>query len=129
MKTIICLLSSLLISASAFAHENPDRIGKCFVVDGKNITEGCIVASGGGAGGMYTLLTIGEKEYLIEESTMDPNSEYRSISMGGDSDELLEAKEYYRDKKTKKELKEYKEGAWLCYKQLSGKMDACYRTQ
>ncbi|MDN8247141.1 hypothetical protein QZK48_11430 [Acinetobacter baumannii] len=129
MKTIICLLSSLLISASAFAHENPDRIGKCFVVDGKNITEGCIVASGGGAGGMYTLLTIGEKEYLIEESTMDPNSEYRSISMGGDSDELLEAKEYYRDKKTKKELKEYKEGAWLCYKQVKGKMDACYRTR
>ncbi len=52
MKTITCLLSSLLISAAAFAHENPDRIGKCFVVDGKNITKGCIVASGGGAGGM-----------------------------------------------------------------------------
>lgn len=128
MKTIICLLSSLLISAAAFAHENPDRIGKCFVVDGKNITEGCIVASGGGAGGMYTLLTIGEKEYLIEESTMNPDGEKRSISMGGDSDELLEAKEYYRDKKTKKELSEYKEGAWLCYKQVNGKMDACYRT-
>lgn len=128
MKTIICLLSSLLISAAAFAHENPDRIGKCFVVDGKNITKGCIVASGGGAGGLYTLLTIGKKEYLIEESTMNPDSEERSISLGGDSDELLEAKEYYRDKKTKKELKEYKEGAWLCYKQVNGKMDACYRT-
>lgn len=82
MKTIICLLSTILVSISAIAHENPDRIGKCFVVDGKNSTKGCIVASGGGAGGMYTLLTIGEKEYLIEESTMNPDSEERSISMG-----------------------------------------------
>ncbi|WP_228138760.1 hypothetical protein [Acinetobacter sp. LMB-5] len=98
-------------------------------MDGKNVTKGCIVASGGGAGGMYTLLTIGEKEYLIEESTMNPDIEERSISMGGDSDELLEAKEYYRDKKTKKELKEYKDGAWLCYRQVGGKMDACYRTR
>lgn len=47
--------------------------------------------------------------------------------MGGDSDELLEAKEYYRDKTTKKEFKDYKEDAWLCYKQVKGKMDACYR--
>lgn len=129
MKTIICLLSSLFISVAAFAHENPDRIGQCFVVDRKNISKGCIVSSGGGAGGMYTLLTIDEKEYLIEESTQNPDSEERSISMGGDSDELMEAKEYYRDNKTKKELTKYKEGAWLCYKQVNGKMDACYRTR
>lgn len=129
MKTIICLISSILISTSAIAHENSDRIGKCFVVDGENITKGCIVSSGGVAGGMYTLLTIGEKEFLIEELTMNPDSEERSIAMGGDSDELLEAKEYYRDKKTKKELTAYKEDAWLCYKQVNGKMDACYRTR
>ncbi|PUV05593.1 hypothetical protein DCD77_08240 [Acinetobacter baumannii] len=129
MKTIICLLSSLLISASALAHENPDRIGKCFVVDGKNITKGCIISSGGGAGGMYTLLTIGEKEYLIEESTMNPDSEDRSISMGGDSDDLLEAIEYSRDFKTKKVIKNFKMNSWSCFKQIKGKLDVCYRTR
>lgn len=129
MKTIICLLSSLLISAAAFAHENPDRIGKCFVVDGKNITKGCIISSGGGAGGMYTLLTIGEKEYLIEESTMNPDSEDRSISMGGDSDDLLEAIEYSRDFKTKKVIKNFKMNSWSCFKQIKGKLDVCYRTR
>lgn len=129
MKTITCLLSSLLISAAAFAHENPDRIGKCFVVDGKNVTKGCIVASGGGAGGMYTLLTIGEKEYLIEESTMNPDSEDRSISMGSDSDDLLEAIEYSRDFKTKKVIKNFKMNSWSCFKQIKGKLDVCYRTR
>jgi hypothetical protein len=127
MKTIICLLSSLLISVAAFAHENPDRIGQCFVIDGKNIAKPCIVSSGGGAGGMYTLLTIGEKEYLIEESTMNTDSEERSISMGSDSDELLEAVNYYRDGKTKKVIKNYKDDSWSCYSQIKAKLDACYR--
>lgn len=129
MKTIICLLSSFLISSMVIAHENLERIGQCFVADGKNITKACVISSGNMAGGKYTLLTLGEKEYLIEESTVNLESQECSISMGGDSDELLEAKEYYRDKNTKKELKEYKEGAWLCYKQVNGKMDACYRTR
>jgi len=116
-----------VISVQVFAHENPDRKGQCFAVEGKNITKLCVVSSGGGAGGMYTLLTIGEKEYLIEESTMNTDSEERSISMGSDSDELLEAVNYYRDGKTKKVIKNYKDDSWLCYSQIKGKLDACYR--
>ncbi|QWZ59892.1 hypothetical protein I6L28_15120 [Acinetobacter pittii] len=127
MKTIICLLSSFLISAIAFAHENSDRIGKCFVPNGKNITSPCVISSGGGAGGMYTLLTIGETEYLIEESTMNPDSDKRSIAMGSDSDDLLEAVDYSRDFKTKKVIKNFKSDSWSCYKQIKGKLDICYK--
>ncbi len=105
-----------------FAHENPDRIGKCFVPNGKNITKSCVVSSGSGAGGLYTLLTIGETEYLIEESTMNPDSEKRSIAMGSDSDDLLEAVDYSRDFKTKN-----KSDSWSCYKQTKGKLDVCYK--
>ncbi|HBI2447027.1 TPA: hypothetical protein KZJ30_003928, partial [Acinetobacter baumannii] len=122
MKTITCLLSSLLISAAAFAHENPDRIGKCFVVDGKNVTKGCIVASGGGAGGMYTALKIGKQNFLVEESTMNPDSEERSIVMGKDSDHLMDAVDYSRDFKTKKVIKTYKDDSWSCFKQIKGKL-------
>ncbi|MGK7250979.1 hypothetical protein ACSNOU_18160 [Acinetobacter oleivorans] len=127
MKTIICLLSSLLISSVVIAHENLERIGQCFVADGKNITKACVISSGNVAGGKYTLLTIGEKEYLIEESTVNLESQERSISMGSDSDELLEAVDYYRDGKTKKVIKNYKDDSWSCYSQIKGKLDVCYR--
>ena len=126
MNKILIMLTAV-ISVQVFAHENPDRKAQCFAVEGKNITKPCVVSSGGGAGGMYTLLTIGEKEYLIEESTMNTDSEERSISMGSDSDELLEAVNYYRDGKTKKVIKNYKDDSWLCYSQIKGKLDACYR--
>jgi hypothetical protein len=127
MKTIICLLSSLLISSVVIAHENLERIGQCFVADGKNITKACVISSGNVAGGKYTLLTIGEKEYLIEEPTVNLESQERSISMGSDSDELLEAVDYYRDGKTKKVIKNYKDDSWSCYSQIKGKLDVCYR--
>lgn len=126
MKKILGLLILLTASASIFAHENPDKIGKCFEVRGKNITTSCIISSGGGAGGMYTALKIGKKEYLIEESTMNPDAEERSFSLGLNSDSMLKAQEYYRDAKTKQVIKTYKSGSWFCSKQINGKLDVCY---
>ncbi|MEG2750142.1 MAG: hypothetical protein RR939_12240, partial [Acinetobacter sp.] len=82
MKKTLGLLLILTASVSIFAHENPDKKGKCFEVSGKNITTSCLISSGGGAGGMYTALKIGKKEYLIEESTMNPDAEERDFSLG-----------------------------------------------
>ncbi|MFX4955790.1 hypothetical protein ABTC33_17930 [Acinetobacter baumannii] len=127
MKTITCLLSSVLISTLTFAHENPDSKGQCFIVDGKNITKPCIVSSGGGAGGMYTALKIGNQNIHIEESTMNPDSEERSIAMGKDVDHMQDAEEYYRDGVSKKIIKTYKDGSWFCNKQVKGKLDVCYK--
>ncbi|HEC0323204.1 hypothetical protein ABTI07_03580 [Acinetobacter baumannii] len=128
MKKVLVMLVAFF-TVQAFAHENPDSKGQCFVVDGKNITKSCIVSSGGGAGGMYTALKIGSQNIHIEESTMNPDSEDRSISMGGDSDDLLEAIEYSRDFKTKKVIKNFKMNSWSCFKQIKGKLDVCYRTR
>lgn len=127
MKTTICLLGSIFLTSAAFAHENPDRKGQCFVVDGKNITKPCVVSSGGGAGGMYTALKIGKQNFLIEESTMNPDSEERSIVMGKDVDHFMDAVEYSRDFKTKKVIKNFKSDSWSCYSQIKGKLDVCYR--
>ncbi|MER8075383.1 hypothetical protein [Acinetobacter pittii] len=129
MKTTICFLGSIFLTSAAFAHEYPDVKGQCFVVDGKNIPKPCIVSSGGGAGGMYTALKIGKQNFLVEESTMNPDSEERSIVMGKDVDHLMDAVDYSRDFKTKKVIKIYKDDSWSCYKQIKGKLDACYRTR
>lgn len=128
MKKVLVMLAAC-ISVQAFAHENPDRKGQCFIVDGKNITKPCIVSSGGGAGGMYTALKIGKQDFLIEESTMNPDSEDRSIAMGKDVDNMMDAEEYYRDDNSKKVVKNYKDGSWFCNKQIKGKLDVCFKTR
>ncbi|AMX20347.1 hypothetical protein IEC338SC_3236 [Acinetobacter pittii] len=128
MKKVLVMLAAC-ISIQAFAHENPDRKGQCFIVDGQNITKPCVVSSGGGAGGMYTALKIGKQNILIEESTMNPDSEDRSIAMGKDVDHMLDAEEYYRDGISKKVIKTYKEGSWFCNKQIKGKLDVCFKTR
>ncbi|HGU9765499.1 TPA: hypothetical protein ACNFOO_000949 [Acinetobacter baumannii] len=128
MKKVLVMLAAC-ISVQAFAHENPDRKGQCFIVDGKNITKPCIVSSGGGAGGMYTALKIGKQNFLIEESTMNPDSEGRSIAMGKDVDNMMDAEEYYRDGNSKKVVKNYKDGSWFCNKQIKGKLDVCFKTR
>ncbi|MEN8406049.1 hypothetical protein [Acinetobacter seifertii] len=125
-KILIMLVAG--ISVQAFAHENPDSKGQCFIVDGKNITKTCVVSSGGGAGGMYTALKIGKQNYHIEETTMNPDSEERSIAMGMDLDHMMDAKEYYRDGNSKKVIKTYKDGSWFCNRQIKGKLDVCYKT-
>ncbi|ENW08763.1 MULTISPECIES: hypothetical protein [Acinetobacter] len=126
MKKTLGLLLAMTASTSIFAHENPDRKGKCIEVNGKNIPTKCVISSGGGAGGMYKALKIGDKEYLIEENTMNPDAEERSISLGRNADTLQDAKEYYREAKTKQVIKTYKDGAWFCTKQIKGKLDVCY---
>lgn len=121
------MILTAFISVQTFAHENADRKGQCFVVDGKNITKPCVVSSGGGTGGLYTALKIDKQKFLIEESTMDPDSDERPIFMGKDGDHVMDAVYYYRDGKTKKVIKNYKDDSWSCYSQIKGKLDVCYR--
>lgn len=88
-----------------------------------------VVADTQGAGGMYTALKIGKQNFLIEESTMNPDSEDRSIVMGKDVDHFMDAVEYSRDFKTKKVIKNFKSDSWSCYSQIKGKLDVCYTTR
>ncbi|KJV40993.1 hypothetical protein [Acinetobacter brisouii] len=124
MKKILIVLS--FVSASAFAHENPDIKGKCMIVDGVNKVVPCKVSTGGGAGGMYTAYKIGKKEILVEESTMCKNGEATcDTTMGTNPDKLMPAQNYYRAYKTKKVINKPKEKDWYCTRQIKGKLDAC----
>jgi hypothetical protein len=47
-------------------------------------------------------------------------------SWGKDADSLEDSVGYFRDKNTKKVIPKYKDGAWVCEKQVKGKMNVCY---
>ncbi len=125
MKSLIAI-SLLFVSISAFAHENPDQKGQCLIVSGKNTPQSCVISSGGGAGGMYTILNVNKKQYHIEESTMCEDDCW--IGLGNDIERMKDASQYYLDAKTKKIVKEPKPNSpfWNCYKQVRGNLNVCY---
>lgn len=123
MKILIAI-GLLVVSAFAMAHDNDDLKGQCFIVNGNNKSKPCVVSSGGGAGGMYTILRFNNKNYHIEESTMCDSD--CGAWLGSDIEHMKEAKQYYLDAKTKKPIKDPNYRSWFCYKQLSGNLNVCY---
>ncbi|NNP71301.1 hypothetical protein A7P53_00135 [Acinetobacter defluvii] len=128
MKSIYCLLG-LCIFGTAYAHESPDSKGLCAeVIKGKlQPAQKCIISSGGGAGGMYTILKYGKSKLHIEESTMCPEYDTKGcgIAVGRDLDHMSDGQDYYRDKKTGKITEKY-ENNWSCLKTTNHKIDVCY---
>ena len=125
MRKIIIVLGALL-SGSVFAHDYPSEIRKCFIADGANQVQKCTLDSGGGAGGTYVHLTMGKRTFLMEESNMCEELGECWKVMGKDADSLEDSVGYFRDKNTKKVISKYKDGAWVCEKQVKGKMNVCY---
>lgn len=130
MKKILVLFSSLFLSMTLYAHENPDRKGLCAYVVKNKITQAkkCVISSGGGAGGTYTVLNFGKANVHIEETTMCPEFDTKgcSPSIGRNLDDLKDGERYYRDYKTGNIIKSYKDGNWWCVKRKDKKLDACY---
>lgn len=126
MKVFNCLLISFLISFNTFADQKFLYKGRCFVVDGKNITKPCLVSESGSAERYQTTLILPDASYyILQEKITVPDGEDLTYSLGEKSDELLEAEIYPRDFKTKKVSKDYKNDAWSCIKQVKGKLDIC----
>lgn len=67
MKIFVFFLV-FLCSVIAYARPNPDKVGVCYLFKGNELKDRdvCVVAEGGGAGGMYTNLYFKGKEYLFE---------------------------------------------------------------
>lgn len=130
MKKIILISLGLLLNCTAIAHENPDIKGVCAnVVNNKLIqAKKCVISSGGGAGGMYTVLNFGKTKVHIEESTMCPEYDTKGCnpSVGRTVEDLEDGQRYYRDYKTGNIIKSYKDGNWSCAKRNDKKVDACY---
>lgn len=101
MKSLIAI--NLCLCRSQRLHMRiQDRKGQCLIVR-ENSPQPCVISSGGGAGGMYTILNINKKQYHIEESTMCEDD--CGISLGSDLNHMKDASHYYLDAKTRKLLK------------------------
>lgn len=125
MKTIICLISFILMSSTTLADQKFLYKGQCFVVDGKNITRPCLVSESGSAERYQTTLILPDAAYyILQEKITVLDGEDLIYSLGKKSDELLEAEIYPRDFKTKKVSEDYND-AWSCIKQVKGKLDIC----
>ncbi|EPF74654.1 hypothetical protein [Acinetobacter rudis] len=131
MKKLV-LLATICITGIVYAHEFPDAKGLCAdVVDDKLQTaQKCVISSGGGAGGMYTILQYGKSKVHIEESTMCPEYDTKGCDIGvSKNDKILgkgNSESYYlRDYKTGKITKSDK-GNWTCVKTSNNKINTCY---
>lgn len=109
MKWILPFTLTIL-STSSFAYKTTDYSGKCFTVDEKK-AESCSIQRGVSSGGGFVYLELGQKEYLIEQSTSCGGN--CKPYLGTTPEDVLPAKRY-------------KKGQWDCYKQESGKMNICY---
>lgn len=109
MKWILPLAFTIF-STSSFAYKITDYSGKCFTVN-ENKTESCLIQRGVSPGGGFIYLEVGQKEYLIEQSTTCGGN--CKPYLGTTPEDVLPAKKY-------------KKGQWDCYKQERGKLDLCY---
>lgn len=112
------------VSTCAVAHQNPDKVGQCFSVDGDQSTHPCLIKSGGGVGGIYLDLQFNNKEYLLEKSkTCGGNC---LPHLGTIPEDVKEATRYFRSFKDKKVVQSKNSNTWTCYKQNKGKLDVCF---
>lgn len=118
------------ISMQSFAHDNPDQKTTCYLFQNNKLKskQSCIMSSGGGAGGMFTILKMCKKSYHFETSTM--SQEYPTFYYETDT-ETKNVTEYSRDSKTLRilsdaQLDKAKEPLW-CYKTQDKKLDICYK--
>lgn len=132
MKKLIALLTTqvfvIAMSLPAQAWTNPDQSGTCFFFSGNKLKSktSCTISSGGGAGGMYTILKVRGKTYNFETETM---SENHNTTYKG-----KRVQEYSRHAKSYAVLKN--EAAVLsaansnnllyCYRTSDKKLDICY---
>lgn len=127
---IITLGSFMLLSSASFAHENPDQNGTCYLLQNNKLKtkQSCVIQTGGGAGGMYTILNLGKKTYHFETSTM--SEDFPTVYYETDN-KTKKVTEYSRDSRTLRVLSSTqfdnaKDPLW-CYKTQDKKLDICYK--
>ena len=142
MKPKVSLMMALVMSAmavlgstSVHARPNPDQLGICYFFAGDTLKQKtpCIVATGYGAGAMYTSLSVDGREYSFETNTMTEDGEitYNDSPVDG----------YFRDAGFYFELSAYdlesrndsssdsSNDTIPCYRTQDGKLDICYLIQ
>lgn len=125
---LLSLTALALLSSASFAHENPDQTGTCYIFKNNQLKakQSCVIKTGGGAGGMYTILQIGQNFYRFETSTM--SEDYPTVYYETDS-KTKEVVEYSRNSKTlrilsNQQMDKAKDPLW-CYKTKDNRLDIC----
>lgn len=132
-KTIAIAFAALSLPLLSYAHSSPDQVKVCYSFAGDTLeqTQSCIVSLGGGAGGVYENIKIGNKYHLFEGACdMDGECDYSYYPGGPDSNiKSKQAISYLRDGTfhTKVKPSEAANANHLlyCYKTKNGSLDIC----
>ncbi|AJB47962.1 TPA: hypothetical protein JIZ13_18135 [Acinetobacter nosocomialis] len=123
MKRLITLF--LLPYATGTFAQEPFEVSKsCFVVNGKNSTETCLLSSTNNLSSNFERLTFPNSKVFIKESNICSHED-SCISVGSNLSNLKDATIYYRDFKTKKIIEAPEKDSWTCFKQQHDRLDFC----
>ncbi|STZ56191.1 Uncharacterised protein [Moraxella lacunata] len=133
MKALIIIAFFMLLPNTSFAYENPDQKATCYLFKNNKLQKksACLMQTGGGAGGMYAILTFNNKKYHFETETMTGNYEI-TYYPNNNLNKPTSVAPYYRDQKTLKILtqkeSESRENLLACRKTKDSTLDFCYRS-
>lgn len=133
MKNIIIIALCILLPNISFAWENPDQKATCYLFKNNKLQKksACLMQTGGGAGGMYAILTFNNKKYHFETETMSGNYKTIYYPNGNLENKAKDVIDYARNAKTFKVLKDDENNPDIqmlfCHKTKDGKLDICYR--
>ena len=124
----LMMLPLVLVATNANARPYPDQLGICYFFSGDKLKQKkpCVIATGYGAGSMYTSLEVGKKEYTFTTNTMIENEE----TTYNDKPVYVYSRlmGFYRelsDDDVKSGVYEYSD-LLPCYRTQDKKLDICY---
>ena len=130
-KTIAIAFAALSLPLLSHAHSNPDEVKVCYSFSGNTLkqTQPCIVSTGGGAGGIYTSIRIGNKSYLFEGyCSIDGDCEYTYYPNDPDT-KPIDTISYLRDgtfhHKVSEDESALANHLLYCFKTEDGAIDIC----
>lgn len=136
-KTIAIAFAVLSLPMLSHAHSNPDEVKVCYSFSGNTLKQiqPCIVSTGGGAGGIYESIRIGNKSYLFEGGCIingDGDCDYDYAYYPGDpngKEKPRDAISYLRDATFHHRVSEDESSLanhlLYCFKTKNGSVDIC----
>ncbi|MDR2248029.1 hypothetical protein [Acinetobacter sp.] len=124
MKRLIALFLLPYATTGTFAQEPFEVTKSCFIVNGRNSTETCLLSTTNNSTSNFERLTFTNSKVFIKESMICANED-SCVSVGNNLYTLKDATVYYRDSKTKKITETPEKDSWTCFKQQHDKLDFC----
>ena len=131
LKIIAIAFAAINLPLMSHAHSNPDEVKVCYSFSGNTLkqTQPCIVSTGGGAGGIYESIRIGNKSYLFEGyCSIDGDCEYTYYPNDPDT-KPIDTISYLRDgtfhHKVSEDESALANHLLYCFKTEDGAIDIC----